>query len=90
MQKSPLFKLIDTVRQNLAGTPQFGKLISEKFLLLDGELTGQQFCFENADVNWRFDSQSAEIVTENRVQTMPVINLTGHGFQDSHAQRKAA
>ncbi|MEC9091079.1 MAG: hypothetical protein VX438_00125 [Planctomycetota bacterium] len=94
MQKSPLFKLIHRVRQHLVENPQFGQLISEKFLLIDGELAGQQFCFENAQANWRFNSKFAEIVMENRVQNIEVIrgieSKTAVVVQQPHGLPKAA
>ena len=75
MQKTPLFNLIHTVRQNLKEIGQFGKLISEKFLITDGEFVGQWFCFENADVRWRFDSNQAEALFGNgKTQELEVLH----------------
>ena len=63
MSDKPLFKLIHKVRELLKNAGEYGNLISEKFLITNGDLVGQWFCFENADIKWQFDSNTAEAIS---------------------------
>ena len=61
MSEPILSERIQAVRNDLTENHNFGSLLSERYLIANGDLIGQWFCFENADIKWRFDSESAEI-----------------------------
>lgn len=86
MASLPLFQLINIVRSQLTQYGEFGELLSEKFLILDGDLCGQWFCFENVDIKWRFDSQQCEVCKNGEV----VEELTVLQGESEELSRKAA
>ena len=65
MSSIELSRKLAELRGSLYRQIQAGRLIAEHILIADGEYAGHRFCFENAQVSWRFDDDSFEVETPN-------------------------